>query len=58
MGPFGDIEKMQKKSHKAEKSCAKNFWSWAGLEPVLLLSRPQKISKKSPEPEDATLVRS
>ena len=41
-GPFGDIQKICEKSHKAEKTCTKIFWSWAGLEPVLLLGRPQK----------------
>ena len=33
-GPFGDIKKIsEKKSHKAEKTCTKNFWPWAGLKP-------------------------
>ena len=34
-GPFGDIKKIcEKKSYKAEKTCTKNFWSRAGLEPT------------------------
>ena len=34
-GPFGDIKKdCEKKSHKAEITCTKNFWSRAGLEPT------------------------
>ena len=40
------LKKLRKKSHKAEKTCTKKFWSWAGLEPVLLLARPQTILQK------------
>ena len=33
--PFGDIKKIcEKKSHNAEETWHKNFWSWAGLEPT------------------------
>ena len=55
-GPFGYIKKIcEKKSHKAEKACTKNFWPWVELELILLLGRPQKILKKL-EAEEATLV--
>ena len=37
---------VKKKSHKAEKPAQNFFWLWAGLEPVLLLGRPQKILQK------------
>ena len=40
---------------KFAKKKLTNFWSWAGLEPVLLLGRPQQILKKI-EAEKATLV--
>ena len=49
------LKKFRKKDSQSRKNCPKNFWSWAGLEPVLLLGRPQKSSKKL-EAEEATLV--
>ena len=50
------FKKLRKKNlTKLKKTCTKNFWSWAGLEPVLLLGRPQKILKKL-EAEEATSV--
>ena len=49
-GPFGDIKKFAKKSRK---NLHKKIWSWAGLELVLLLDRPQKILQKL---EEASLV--
>ena len=33
-GPFGALKKFAKKSHKAEITCTKNFWSRARLEPT------------------------
>ena len=46
-GPIGDIEKLRKKvSQGRKKPTQKNFWSWAGLEPVLLLGRPPKTPQK------------
>ena len=49
-GPFGDIKKMRKKSHKAEKTCKKN-WPSARLEPTSFcladLKNPQKIRSRS-----------
>ena len=33
-GPFGDIKKIAKKTHKAEKNLHKKIWSRAGLEPM------------------------
>ena len=55
-GPFGDVKKFcGKKVSQGRKTCTKNFWSWAGLGPVLLLGRPQKILQKL-EAEEATLV--
>ena len=41
-GPFGDMEKIcEKKSHKAEKTCTKNFLVKGGTRiHVLLLGRP------------------
>ena len=45
--PLETLKKFAKKSlTKPKKTCTKNFWSWAGLEPVLLLGRPQKILQK------------
>ena len=54
--PFETLKNFAKeKSHKAEKNAQKFFWSRTGLEPVLLLGRPQKILKTL-EAEEATLV--
>ena len=56
-GPFGDILKNLRKkvSQNWKKPALKIFWSWAGLELVLVLGRPQKILQKI-EAEEATLV--
>ena len=45
-GAVATFKKICKKSHKAKKPAQKTFWSWAGLEPVLLLGRSQKILQK------------
>ena len=49
------LKNLRKKSHKAEETYTKKFWSWAGLEPVLLPGRLQKILQKL-KAEEATLV--
>ena len=46
VGPFGDLKEIcEKKSHKAEVTFTKKFWSRARLEPthILLFGTPQKI---------------
>ena len=43
--PLETLKNLRKMSHEVEKKLAqKMFWSWAGLEPILL-GRPQNLPK-------------
>ena len=47
-GPFGDIKKLRKKSHKAEKNLHKKLVKGGTRTHVLPLGRPQKAVTSMP----------